>query len=195
MDPKGRLLGRRISIAIEYKGVAFQYTNIYIVADHSRHAKSFLCFSLEILRNFLTAAKDPSATAPTSCRPNRNMDTLHYIPSNSRITIINPPRAPRDSITPSGNDKPHHQHHIHEKSLVDSVASHYWRCQLTPSIKLRSIPEQSTVYPRPLIKTDIMTELTRTLPASWYCNDSLYQMERRAVFLKVSSVPRLEPIY
>lgn len=29
-----------------------------------------------------------------------------------------------------------------------------------------------------------MTELTRTLPASWYCNESLYQMERRAVFVK-----------
>lgn len=30
-----------------------------------------------------------------------------------------------------------------------------------------------------------MTELTRTLPASWYCNESLYNMERRAVFVKV----------
>ncbi|KAJ5376528.1 hypothetical protein N7509_013414 [Penicillium cosmopolitanum] len=29
-----------------------------------------------------------------------------------------------------------------------------------------------------------MTELTRTLPASWYCNESLYNMERRAVFVK-----------
>ncbi|GLI80805.1 hypothetical protein PoHVEF18_009162 [Penicillium ochrochloron] len=29
-----------------------------------------------------------------------------------------------------------------------------------------------------------MTELTRTLPASWYCNGPLYQMERRAVFKK-----------
>ncbi|KAJ5203874.1 uncharacterized protein N7498_004753 [Penicillium cinerascens] len=29
-----------------------------------------------------------------------------------------------------------------------------------------------------------MSELTRTLPASWYCNESLYQMERRAVFNK-----------
>lgn len=31
----------------------------------------------------------------------------------------------------------------------------------------------------------IMAELTRTLPASWYCNEPLYQMERKAVFLKV----------
>lgn len=30
-----------------------------------------------------------------------------------------------------------------------------------------------------------MAELTRTLPASWYCNEPLYQMERKAVFLKV----------
>ncbi|KAJ5180183.1 hypothetical protein N7492_003393 [Penicillium capsulatum] len=29
-----------------------------------------------------------------------------------------------------------------------------------------------------------MSELARTLPASWYCNEPLYQMERRAVFLK-----------
>ncbi|KAJ5757359.1 uncharacterized protein N7511_006053 [Penicillium nucicola] len=29
-----------------------------------------------------------------------------------------------------------------------------------------------------------MSELTCTLPASWYCSKSLYQMERRAVFLK-----------
>ncbi|KAF3400108.1 Biphenyl dioxygenase subunit alpha [Penicillium rolfsii] len=29
-----------------------------------------------------------------------------------------------------------------------------------------------------------MTELARTLPASWYCNEALYQMERRAVFQK-----------
>lgn len=33
----------------------------------------------------------------------------------------------------------------------------------------------------------IMTELARTLPASWYCNEPLYRMERRAVFLKVCS--------
>ena len=31
-----------------------------------------------------------------------------------------------------------------------------------------------------------MVELTRTLPASWYCSSPLYQLERRAVFLKVS---------
>ncbi|GKZ68382.1 hypothetical protein AnigIFM50267_003062 [Aspergillus niger] len=29
-----------------------------------------------------------------------------------------------------------------------------------------------------------MTELMRTLPASWYCSQPLYQLERRAVFLK-----------
>lgn len=29
-----------------------------------------------------------------------------------------------------------------------------------------------------------MTPLTRTLPASWYCSSPLYQLERRAVFLK-----------
>jgi phenylpropionate dioxygenase-like ring-hydroxylating dioxygenase large terminal subunit len=29
-----------------------------------------------------------------------------------------------------------------------------------------------------------MTSLTRTLPASWYCSSPLYQLERRAVFLK-----------
>ncbi|KAI2726545.1 hypothetical protein CBS147354_4260 [Penicillium roqueforti] len=29
-----------------------------------------------------------------------------------------------------------------------------------------------------------MSELVRTLPASWYCSQPLYQMERRAVFLK-----------
>ncbi|CEL01716.1 hypothetical protein ASPCAL01295 [Aspergillus calidoustus] len=29
-----------------------------------------------------------------------------------------------------------------------------------------------------------MSELARTLPASWYCSPSLYQLERRAVFLK-----------
>ncbi|GAM39861.1 hypothetical protein TCE0_034f11747 [Talaromyces pinophilus] len=29
-----------------------------------------------------------------------------------------------------------------------------------------------------------MAELTRTLPASWYCSSPLYQLERRAVFLK-----------
>ncbi|KAL4803288.1 hypothetical protein BDV18DRAFT_45751 [Aspergillus unguis] len=29
-----------------------------------------------------------------------------------------------------------------------------------------------------------MSELTRTLPASWYCSQPLYQLERRAVFLK-----------
>ncbi|KAJ5248858.1 hypothetical protein N7468_000309 [Penicillium chermesinum] len=29
-----------------------------------------------------------------------------------------------------------------------------------------------------------MSKLARTLPASWYCNESLYQMERRAVFQK-----------
>lgn len=40
-----------------------------------------------------------------------------------------------------------------------------------------------------------MAELTRTLPASWYCNKSLYQMERRAVFLKVRSIPRLRSRY
>ena len=28
-------------------------------------------------------------------------------------------------------------------------------------------------------------ELTRTLPASWYCSLPLYQLERRAVFFKV----------
>jgi hypothetical protein len=31
-----------------------------------------------------------------------------------------------------------------------------------------------------------MTELSRTLPASWYINESLYQMERRSVFNKVN---------
>jgi hypothetical protein len=30
-----------------------------------------------------------------------------------------------------------------------------------------------------------MSELPRTLPASWYCSEPLYQMERRAVFFKV----------
>jgi hypothetical protein len=34
-----------------------------------------------------------------------------------------------------------------------------------------------------------MSELTRTLPASWYCSESLYQMERRAVFMKVRRMP------
>ncbi|KAF2261449.1 Bet v1-like protein [Lojkania enalia] len=29
-----------------------------------------------------------------------------------------------------------------------------------------------------------MSDLTRTLPASWYCSSPLYQLERRAVFLK-----------
>lgn len=29
-----------------------------------------------------------------------------------------------------------------------------------------------------------MNSLTRTLPASWYCSSPLYQLERRAVFLK-----------
>lgn len=34
--------------------------------------------------------------------------------------------------------------------------------------------------------TTIMDSLTRTLPASWFCSSALYQLERRAVFLKVS---------
>jgi hypothetical protein len=30
-----------------------------------------------------------------------------------------------------------------------------------------------------------MESLARTLPASWFCSVPLYQLERRAVFLKV----------
>jgi hypothetical protein len=30
-----------------------------------------------------------------------------------------------------------------------------------------------------------MDSLTRTLPASWFCSPALYQVERRAAFLKV----------
>lgn len=37
-----------------------------------------------------------------------------------------------------------------------------------------------------------MSELMRTLPASWYCSPPLYQLERRAVFLKVWLKPILE---
>lgn len=32
-----------------------------------------------------------------------------------------------------------------------------------------------------------MGELTQTLPGSWYCSKPLYELERRGVFLKVSS--------
>ena len=34
--------------------------------------------------------------------------------------------------------------------------------------------------------------LTRTLPASWFCSTPLYQVERRAVFLKVRTTPLLQ---
>lgn len=33
-----------------------------------------------------------------------------------------------------------------------------------------------------------MAALTRTLPASWFCSSALYQLERRAVFLKVGPI-------
>jgi hypothetical protein len=35
-----------------------------------------------------------------------------------------------------------------------------------------------------------MESLSRTLPASWFCSPALYQLERRAVFLKVTA-PRV----
>ena len=83
---------------------------------------------------------------------------------------------------PHGNSPIEHEIHPHR---------HEHQIRPLKDIKLGiSLPPSSatTCVPRLHRKVcipKIMSELARTLPASWYCNAPLYQMERRAVFMKV----------
>lgn len=73
--------------------------------------------------------------------------------------------------------------HWYNQRLILDIRPYHCRCHAGDI----TVEDLFPTYPKKAFSTWIfnMTELTRTLPASWYCNESLYQMERRAVFVKV----------